>query len=388
MKKLLICTVLGITLFSLSGCPCIVNPICWILGSKEETDATPKICIGSLAYILSRSKSELYVFDINNSRVITKQNTGKNPTGIAFSSYGSQTYVSNYDDNNISVFQYSDFLTYNNIFNVASGPKPVNILHSSLLDELYVLNEGDSTLSVFDTSLADQAKEPVIKYTIPIISQDKKIIPRKMALNPKGDKLFVTSKDSVYLLKLGKDKKFAYSDTYTLAKFDEELDLKGIIVDLDDNVYIADAANDEIIIFHPDYMKYAVEISVRDSSNKTMYPLNLAFNGNILYVTNTEGNTVSAIDIKAQKLIRNIPLVRGLKSDAYNPTGIAITLDQYGQEWGYVTNTSGRNLSVINVNPSILDIDRNTSTHSSVMDQPPLDDIIIPCFMRSIENHY
>ena len=348
----------------------------------------PTGCIGSLAYILSPNRSEMYVFDISNSRVVASQRTGRNPMGIAASPLTNQIYVTNYTDGTISVFQAKDGQTYSQQATIGSGMGPMGIATNVRWNEFYVVYEGDAKVVVFDTSMENYGKEPYVKYTIPISAQDKQATPRKVAINPNGDRLYITDKDRVYSITRSQDGSFTQptpSQSFGVTN-DFSLDLQGIVVAPNGAVYIANSRKDEVIIFDPATNRPTGQISLKDTSlgNKSIRPMNMAISadGARLFVTGQDASIVSVVDLQTKRLLRNIPLVRGTQSDAYNPTGIAISMDQYGQEMAYVTNAQGRNLSVINASASILDLDRNTSTHTSVSDQPPLGEIIIPCSVR------
>lgn len=340
-------------------------------------------CLENVAYILSPMSSELYVFDISSSRTLAKLSTGRNASGLALSSTGNQIYVTNYTDGTVSVFQQRDIQTYDNVGTIGSGVNPMGVAINpqSVIRELYVVYEGDSKVVVFDTRDDYLGRLPFVKYTIPIIAQDKKATPKRIAVSRNGDRLYVTDRDRVYTITRSSDGNFTPSASLSFtAPNDYNMELKGIIVDPNDNVFIANGPKDEIIIFDPRSGRPAGQISLKDPklANRPVYPVNMAVSKNgKLYVTGRDGNVVSVVDTQSKHLIDSIMLANGTTTDAFGPVGIAMGFDN-GQEWAYVTNSQGgRNISIINTNleAGIYDRYRNIGTEASLANLRPLGEI-------------
>ena len=341
-------------------------------------------CINSLAYILSPNKQEVYIYDLSNSKTLSKQTTGHNPSGIASSPLGNQIYVTNYGDDTISVFQARDFQTYTLQSNIITGVGPSGIATNVRWNELYVAYEGASKVCVFDTSMENYGEAPTLKYTIPITSPDKKSAPRKIAINPNGDRLYVTDKDRIYTIVRNTDGTFKYP--VSSESFGEDCLLQGIVVDGNDMVYVADSDIDEIIVFDSKSNKLSARIALKNSSESMhVNPVNIAITADEtkMFVTGKDTNSIYVIDLKSRSLINTIPLTTKDENNAYGPVGIAMATDSYGGETFFVTNSSGKNLSIINtVIETFSDqILKNTSINP-LANSPALTEIIIPCSIR------
>ena len=336
----------------------------------------PACSVANIAYILSPSKSQVYYFDLSVNRVTETQDTGLKPMDMTIGKEGNIIYIANYVESNISVLGKIDANTYIQPKKIETGSGPTSLLinPNTDIDELYAACSGDSQIYVFTTY---KKAYPVFKYRIAVTDKEKKTSPKRIVSNTNGDKLFVTDNSKLYILtKKDTESNFEVTEVLELAEVNEAIELQGSIVDVNDNVYIANSAKDEIIVFDSKSGKITAKIPISDASKK-MYPLNMAISLDTkkLYVTDKDANAVSVVDIDTKKLIKTIYLATGKSNDAFGPVGIAIKPDE-SESIAYITNSAGRNLSIINTASD--ELDRNIGTHAAIVDLMPLGDIMIP----------
>ena len=98
-------------------------------------------------YVVSRTNDKVIKLDISDPETVVKRDSidvGSNPQGVAVFHNGEKIFVTNADDDTVSVVE-SDATTV-----IGVGDSPAGIVASTYGDYVYVANEGDGTISVID----------------------------------------------------------------------------------------------------------------------------------------------------------------------------------------------------------------------------------------------
>jgi len=156
---------------------------------------------GNPAYVLTWKSSfpsdqQLSALDLNTMIYsigpVTLGNV-LNPTDLAVSPDGQRIYVTNSDDDTLSVIRTSDL--YQSAL-VPVGDSPVGVAVSPNSSRAYVVNMLSSTISVVDTTLP----VPATISTIDVKYQGNNTEPLHAVVSPDGTKLYVTFNTGAYHL--------------------------------------------------------------------------------------------------------------------------------------------------------------------------------------------
>ena len=205
--------------------------------------------------------------------------------------------------------------------------------------------------------------------------------PKKIVVSKDGQKIFVTDTKNhrvIVILKTGEN--FSVVTTFQLPNSNNILP-DGIIIDDKNHLFVANSSGSEIFAFDTLSGQLLKTISLQDNNivrQQFVGPKNLLFykNGQIekIYVTGFDSSVISVIDNKNLSFIKNIPLFRNTSQDSYNPVGISLVTSPSKNELIYVTNASGRSISIIDpITDTLL---RNISDVESIALQKPLGEIV------------
>jgi YVTN family beta-propeller protein len=305
------------------------------LADTEQTASSA----GAYAYITNYDDQTVSVINTATNTVTATVPVGRDPYGIAVSPDGTKAYVTNQAINTVSII---DIPTNKVTSKVKVGNYPWGIAVNPAGTKVYVANCDSNTVSVIDTATN------TVKATVSVGKW-----PAGVAVNPSGTKVYVTNI-------LSNDLSIIDATTNTV-KTTVSLgsNSEGVAVSPDEKkVYVTKAtvslgSNPEGVAVSPDGKNIYVTnrgsstVSVIDTAKNTVtatipvggYPQGVTVtpNGKYVYVTNGGSNTVSVIDIAKNKVTSTV-------SVGNYPLGVAISLD--GKKV-YVTNGDSNTVSII-----------------------------------------
>ena len=138
-------------------------------------------------YISNLNSNDIYIFDDDNYDLITKISVGKKRTSII--SLNDYIYVTNYDNNTISMINYTTNIS--NVTDIKVGKNPVDIIVVPGLtsqksgDRIYVVNKGSNKISIINP-LSHRVLD-----TIGVGGQ-----PFAIDYNPNNQKLYIANQGS------------------------------------------------------------------------------------------------------------------------------------------------------------------------------------------------
>jgi YVTN family beta-propeller protein len=226
------------------------------------------------AYISNYDNNSVSVINMASDTVVTTVNVGTGPYGLAVNPAGTRVYVANLEGDNVSVI---DTATNTVVDTVVVGDGPFGVAVNPEGTKVYVTNSISNTVSVFDTATGN---------VIAIV--DVGSIPYGITVNPAGTK--------VYVANLGSN-----------------------------DVSVINTTSDTVVATVP----------------VGTGPYGVAVNpaGTRAYVTNRDSNNVSLIDTATNTVIApTIPMGINPCGLAVNPAGTRV----------YVANWHSNSVSVIN----------------------------------------
>ena len=103
-------------------------------------------------YVTNLNSNDTYIFDDDTYNLITKVSVGKTPTSII--SLNDYIYVTNFDNNTISMVNYTNNIS--DVTNIKVGKNPVDIIVVPGLtsqksdDRIYVVNKGSNNIYIIN----------------------------------------------------------------------------------------------------------------------------------------------------------------------------------------------------------------------------------------------
>lgn len=325
---------------------------------------------GVQALILSPSEDRLYVFNLLFHRVTAALTTGELPSDIAVSPDSSLIFVTNKQDNTISIFRRTDGNNIQSLGNIGTIDSPEKILFNDTFSEAYITFENESAVMILD--IQSVWKQPTVKQflRLPLDS-----LANTMALSSDGQQLFIADRRQAKIYQLNRQ-----NNKWSLTS-DKTLNTRARIGDLlleNNQLYISDQAQDKVHRFNIETEIIEESIALQEGDNEVLFPTKMAINPakTKLYVVGTGNATVKVVNLANHRLLNTISLnSESLTANSFSPTGIDVTNDN---KRVYVTDLVGRNISIISANadPEIKDkLLRNIGTTASAGFLKPLGEI-------------
>ena len=319
-----------------------------------NTDKDPKIIkVGNIpidldfdlklnkVYVVNRGDNTISVIDGTNYDLIKNIPVGKNPSSIVYNPNDNKVYVANIGDNTISVI---DGTNYDLIKNIPVGKNPSSIVYNPNDNKVYVANKGDNTVSVINCSL---------DIVVSIFGVGNS--PTSVNINKDQNILYVANNldDKLTAVDMGKNlndpitknltknfENFMYSQPSELNINKIPVGSHPSAITLYDNnntddqmLYVVNTDSDTVSVIDETKKEIIDQIKVghkpRDIDIHTV-------NG-MVYVSNSMSNTVTVID-QENKSIKNIT------TGGKYPTGLAVDEET---NLVYVANTDSDTVSVI-----------------------------------------
>jgi YVTN family beta-propeller protein len=254
-------------------------------------------------YISNLNSNDIYIFDDDTYNLITKISVGKKPTSIT--SLNNYIYVTNYDNDTISIVNYTNNIS--NIINIKVSKNPIDIIvvpgvtSQKSDDSVYVVNKGSDKISIINP-LSHRVVD-----NIDIGSQ-----PFAIDYNPNNQKLYVANQGS---------KSISIIDSLRNAYVGEiflNFTPTDLIVNKKDNyIYISESSKDKdkginaINIIKIDPSTNSVANNTLKNLNYTKVeltkpPERLAFNedNGILYLSNPFNESITIFDTNTNQEIK------------------------------------------------------------------------------------
>jgi len=305
------------------------------LADTEQTASSA----GAYAYITNYDDQTVSVIDTVTNTVTDTVPVGRDPYGIAVSPDGTKAYVTNQAINTVSII---DIPTKKVTSQVKVGNYPWGIAVNPAGTKVYVANCDSNTVSVIDTATN------TVKATVPVGKW-----PAGVAVNPSGTKVYVTnilSNDLSVIDTATNAVKTTVSlgsnpEGVSVSSYEKKAYVTKATVSLGNNPEGVSVSPDEKHIYVTN--RGSSTVSVIDTAKNTVtatipvggYPQGITVtpNGKYVYVTNGGSNTVSVIDTAKNKVTATV-------SVGNYPLGVAVSLD--GKKV-YVTNGDSNTVSVI-----------------------------------------
>lgn len=321
------------------------------------------------ALILAPTKDSMSVLDLVDNRILFSVATGRNPVELSISPDKRYLLVANKLDGTISAYFRQDRETIRDLGTFGNGENPTDVIFNNKGTEAYVAYQGDGRINFL--SVLNRAM-PVSKQVLNLKDESFKgnVAPFKLAISKDDNTLYSIDKDNGKLFVFKKqNNSFTQSTIINLAINNEPVDLEDIIVN-NDKIYISDSINSKVIVVDAINNTVINSISLLSKeidSNIQPLPTKLAITADSkkLYVTNRGTSTIAVLDLEKNTLLKHISL-SSKNADSALPTDISIRPN--GNI--YITNSSGRNISIISGKDDKLI--RNIGTTPSEGFIPPL----------------
>lgn len=300
--------------------------------NPNVTSVTSTITVTPLstpfAYIPNGS-NQVKVINTVTREIVASIPVGLNPRAVAIHPDGYEVYVSNHDENTISVISSMSNAV---IHTIGTGQAPLGMAIAA--NKLYVANRNSNTVSIFTTT------NHSLITSIPVSS-----FPNSIVASPTGDKVYVShTSGSVTVISTATNAAIATIPVPSTVGIDSSPE--GLAVSADGSkVFVANNGLFENNV--------AVINTVTNIVTQTIpvgeFPFGVALsaNGKWIYVTNRGSGTVSVISTQTGAVINTI-------SVGAFPQGISTTSDGL---YIYVSNKMDGNVSVISEETSsVIDV--------------------------------
>ena len=279
--------------------------------------------------------------DLKKDQPINIIQTGLSPLYIALNSIDSKLYVSNFRHNTVSVINL-DFQQYGrsvinleeknySIKNITVGRGPTDIEFNSDLNVVYVINSKDSSVSVINGTTNQEIEKIKVGQNATGIE-----------VNPDENMIYVTNwgGDSVSVIN--------GTTNQEIEKIKVGQNPAGIEVNPDKNmIYVTNWKGNSVSVINGSSNMVVATLNVEQKPSN----VGINFKENRLYVSNSEGNIfVRAIDLKDRL---STTILSQIPAGIY-PNEIAIGIANNKTKMVYVTNTNSNSVSVIDATTNLL----------------------------------
>lgn len=246
-----------------------------------------------LAFINSLDEGTVTVIDLAKLAVIKSIKVGVKPWDMKISPDGAQLYVSNYGESSVSII---DIPSLTLAKKIEVGKRPMSIAFADGGKKVFVGNSGSNDVSVIDT-----ASLKVIA-TVPVGPK-----PEHVVIN--GDYVFVNNQGDNTVTVIHVSLLDKPVDTFSASEIAD----CGPMVSEQDYTYTTIPEENLVLKLWTEDMSLEGKISVGEKPYQFIFSPDYKLG----FVTNSGSNDVSVIDLKASKVVENIPVGK-------NPKGIEV----------------------------------------------------------------
>jgi YVTN family beta-propeller protein len=239
--------------------------------------------------------NKLVVIDTTSDKILKTIEVGDNPGGVYADSKFNKVYVANEGDNTVSVINGTN---YDILKTIPVGISPGIIAFNPNDNKVYVANRGDNTVSVINGTNYDILK------TIPV-----GISPRSIAFNPNDNKVYVANEgdNTVSVIDTNSDMEVAILNvgmrpTDVSINFNQKI--LYVINNLDNSIRAIDMDGDLGKAFIVTSSSTPVFTKIPVGSHPS--GITIDNSTELIYVANTDSNTVSVIDSKTNLKIEEL----------------------------------------------------------------------------------
>jgi YVTN family beta-propeller protein len=321
----------------------------------------------SKLYVMAYGYPVVSVIDFNNSANITDITVGNGPRGVAFDHSNNKIYVANNADNTVSVINGTTNKLLNETIKVGNGPTGIAV--NSNNGKIYVINSKDNTLYAIDgthytvikkikvgttpSSIGIYEKDNIVYVsnmkddTISVINSTLDMVvatfkvgnrPTNVNINSNEHILYVVNNLDHNVLSLDMDKLLAHQNlskqvlSFIPVGFHPsglEIDNKNLLL------YVANTDSNTVSVISGTSNLKIDELMVGEKPRD----LDIQYKNDLVYVSNSLSDTVSVIDLKTKKIKTTI------NTNGKYPTGLSVNDET---NLIYVANTDSDTVSVIN----------------------------------------
>jgi YVTN family beta-propeller protein len=286
----------------------------------------------------------VYIVDTNTGKILNETKVGKIPIDVYVDSKLNKVYVANQEDNTVSVINGTN---YDILENITIGKSPSSMVFNPNDNKIYVANKGDNTVSVINGTNYD---------IIQTLSVGKS--PSSMVFNPNDNKIYVANKgdNTVSVINGSLDivvATFEVGNNPTSLNINIDQNILYVVNNLDHKLTAIDMGNNLMnhpLMSHP-LMKNIVNLVMNQhpselEKNKIPvggHPSGISLDYDInndnpmLYVANTDSDTVSVIDGTNKEIIEQFKVGHKPRDiDIHSKNGTV-----------YVSNSMSNTVSVI-----------------------------------------
>ena len=268
---------------------------------------------GEYVYVSNWQDDNISVIRTSDNIVAATVGVGSNPYGICSLPSGEYVYVCNYFDDNISVIRTSDNTVVTTI-GVGDNPRYICSLPSG--EYVYVTNDDyEASILVIQTS------DNTVVDTLSVVD-----IPKSICSLPSGEYVYVSVNNGISIIQT--------SDNNVVATVDLDYTPDGICsLPSGEYLYLANKGYDNVSVIQTSDNTVIATVSVGDG------PRDICSlpSGEYVYVTNKHSNNISVIQTSNNTVYATVDV-------GYSPYGICFLPSG---EYVYVNNTTSANVSVL-----------------------------------------
>jgi YVTN family beta-propeller protein len=259
----------------------------------------------SLAYITNQGDDTVSVIHIADNKVISTIKVGKAPVGVAVSRKLQRVFISNVESNNISVIN-----TQNNtvIKSIALQGAPVGLAMAPDNRTLYVADWYSDKILAINTANYNERREVTVATA-----------PAGLVVSADSKTLYVAARDSNEIAVIDA-KSFSISKRIKVGKHPFGLSLTG------NTLYSVNVYDNTVSAINTQTFTQSI-IKVGEHP----YCAVASPDKKMLYVTNTQDDTVSVIDLATSKTITTIDVGMTPEGISYALEGAQILVASWGE---------------------------------------------------------
>ncbi len=259
----------------------------------------------STAYITNQGDNTVSVVDVHSAKVSHTIKVGKAPVGVAVSHKLNRVFISNVESHDISVI---NSITNQVIDTINVGGSPVGIALSPNNHALYVADWYSDRILEINTSDYTKRRELVVAKA-----------PAGLVVSLDSKTLFVAARDSNEIAVIDAAT-FTITKRIATGKHPFGVSLGG------DYLYIVNVYENSVSIIHT---KTWAQSKIKVGEHP--YCAVASPNNKTLYVTNTQDDTVSIIDLATQKTLTTIEVGSTPEGISYALQGALVLVASWGE---------------------------------------------------------